>query len=252
MLVLSRNENQSVLFPNLDISVSVVSIRGKKVTLGFEAPKDIEILRGELERRIKEQSATTSAMDQHALRNRLNSVVIALHLVAKSTDRDSDEIDTVISNALRDLNELNSAIEPSNGEIAGQHRRGHPEKTDKPTALVVEDNDNERRLLAAYLRLSGYEVAEVPDGVDAIRYLEQNMVPDIILLDMNLPKLNGARTVSRIRQTPALKEVKVFGVSGSNRSSWKIPSGERGIDKWFQKPVNPEKIVRELDVLARG
>lgn len=249
MLVLSRRENQKVVFPNLGISVAVVAVQGKRVKLGFEAPSDVEILREELEpKRSGRAVSQRTTIDRHTIRNRLNAVVLTLHLLAQHGDMDSEDANVAISKALWELDELDQQLQgpvrvsapPARRTLASHQRR----------ALVVEDNENERGLLAAYLRARGYEVVEAEDGVAAIEYLERNEHPDVVLLDMNMPKLNGAKTVSRIRHTPELRQLTVFGVSGTERSQWQVPLGERGIDKWFQKPVNPESILHELDALA--
>ncbi|MCA9263950.1 MAG: response regulator, partial [Planctomycetales bacterium] len=117
-------------------------------------------------------------------------------------------------------------------------------------ALIVEDDDNERSLLAAYLRMRGYAVEEATDGISAIEYLKTHSNPDVVLVDMNMPRLNGAKMVSRIRHTPRWRDLRVFGVSGSERSQWRLPLGERGVDRWFCKPVDPESIVHEIDELV--
>lgn len=251
MLVLSRKENQSVVFPNLGISVSVVSVKGKRVRLGIDAPSDIPILRGEL-RDGANNASSHHPLDRHAIRNRLNTVALSLHVIAQSSVLDPHQSDEAIKRALSELEVLNDEL----GDIGSRGKKltSKTQRTEAResirTALVVEDNDHERSLLSAYLRMRGYSVVEASNGLEAIRLLEQATLPDVVLLDMNMPRLNGAKTVSRIRMSPQLRDIRVFGLSGTDRTEWKIPLGDRGVDGWFLKPVNPESIIEQIDELA--
>ena len=74
MLVLSRKENQRVVFPNLGVSVEILRLDGSRVRVGIELPDDVRILRGELVDEQELLEANESARKQkHDLRNRLNS-----------------------------------------------------------------------------------------------------------------------------------------------------------------------------------
>ena len=93
MLILTRKEDQSVVFPNCGIVVHVLSVKGRTIKLGFEAPKDIEVLRGELlgdsstpptarsASVAAGKTSTTSESEQiHDLKNRLNTVTLSIQL----------------------------------------------------------------------------------------------------------------------------------------------------------------------------
>lgn len=256
MLVLSRKQNQKVVFPNLGVTVAVVSVQGNRVKLGIDAPSDIAILREELADESTTKPPRQLEFDRHAIRNRLNSVMLSLHVMQQNAILDPFEYDQAIATALRQLEELNEELGKAGGSVNEKSHRepvvheGFTVSQVGRRALVVEDNDHERSLMSAYLKRCGFEVIEAEDGQAAIRYLETNEIPHVILLDMNMPKLNGAETVNRIRHTPALQDVRVFGVSGADSREWKIPIGSRGVDRWFQKPVNPEAIVKEIEDLV--
>ncbi len=99
MLVLSRKEDQSILFPNLGISIEIVRVQGNKVSVGVEAPKAIRIVRGELQS-ISDSStqATTTEVSlgtlikvlapevQLQLRDRLDAAGLAVHAVQKQCE----------------------------------------------------------------------------------------------------------------------------------------------------------------------
>src|SRR5262249_29674807 len=71
-------------------------------------------------------------------------------------------------------------------------------------ALLVEDDRNERELLASYLRMAGIEVDVAGDGCAALEYLRRPEPPDVVLLDMGLPRCDGATAVKIIRGDPQL------------------------------------------------
>src|SRR5947209_4217970 len=115
-----------------------------------------------------------------------------------------------------------------------------------PRALLVEDDPNERELLAGFLRHSGLEVDTAGDGCDALDYLRSRGRPDVVLLDMGLPRCDGATTVRNIRRDPAYAGLRIFAVTGSSPDEFDLGSGPGGVDRWFQKPLDPESLLRSL------
>jgi carbon storage regulator CsrA len=118
------------------------------------------------------------------------------------------------------------------------------------TALLVEDNRNECTLLASYLRLNGIAVETADDGVDALEYLEGHERPDVVLLDMHLPRFDGPSTVAAIRRNPRFEGLKVFAVTGASQAEYGIPIGPAGVDRWFTKPINPPGLIDEMSGLV--
>jgi len=74
----------------------------------------------------------------------------------------------------------------------------------------VEDEENERELLAGYLRLAGFLVDTAGDGCDALDHLHAGERPDVVLLDMGLPRCDGATTACEIRRDPACSGLEIF------------------------------------------
>ncbi|TWT82147.1 Response regulator MprA [Planctomycetes bacterium CA13] len=247
MLVLSRKKNQSLRFPNLDITIEILRVDGKTVRVGVDAPRDIRILRGELpdsedieqEKAEAELAAEKEGHARHELRNRLNTANLALHLLQRQLDlgRISDAEQTLVR-AVESLAELDRlAAEPVSTrqelKVDGTCR-----------ALLVEDNDNERQLMAGFLELCGYKVDAVEDGVAAMEYLETHERPDIVLLDMHMPRMDGPKTVSAIRSNPDYEGIKLFAVSGAEQQL--VPTGDQGVDHWFSKPIKPDEFAHDL------
>jgi CheY-like chemotaxis protein len=113
-------------------------------------------------------------------------------------------------------------------------------------ALLVEDEENERELLAGYLRLAGFAVDTAGDGCDALDRLRAGEQPDVVLLDMGLPRCDGATTAREIRRDPARAGLKIFAVSGHSPNEYGLDFGPGGIDRWFDKPLDTEMLLREL------
>jgi len=265
MLVLSRKEDQKIIFPNLGISVEVTRIQGNNVRIGIDAPRSIKIVRGEL---LDDPKAALNAFEQlesrlseldlatrHKLRNHLNTASLSVTVAQKQLERGgSEQAEIFLSQAVEALNELNQLFESTamggNKELPTMTAEVPTKKTAASmgnwTALVVEDNDNERELLAGVLEMAGFEVIAVSDGQAAIDYLSLHNRPDIVLMDMNMPRLSGPQTISRIRAELSGNDLPIFGVSGLTQLEANIPLGERGVTGWFSKPVNPNQMVDHL------
>lgn len=103
--------------------------------------------------------------------------------------------------------------------------------------LVVEDTPDVRELLKAMLQAVGYEVLEAADGVAAVE-LALTALPDAILMDMSLPKLDGHRAVQLIRREPALRGVPVIACTALNQWEWRGKSIVAGCDAFITKPID--------------
>jgi two-component system OmpR family response regulator len=101
-------------------------------------------------------------------------------------------------------------------------------------------------LLAQYLELNGYKVQVVPNGKEAIQWLQENEHPDVVLMDMNMPEMDGPETIQQIRSNRHLNSLRLFGVSGLDQEEAGVTTGEDGVDRWFTKPVDARQLIREL------
>lgn len=100
--------------------------------------------------------------------------------------------------------------------------------------------------MKGFLEMCGYQVDAVEDGYAALGYLAENQHPDIVLLDVNMPGLDGPSTVTAIRNNPAYSGIKLFMVSGEDRESVNVSEGDSGIQQWFSKPLEPNAFAKDL------
>jgi carbon storage regulator CsrA len=243
VLVVSRRLNEDIVFPNLGIRVRVLRAAGNRVRLGIDAPEFVEIRRSELE---DDVPAAQALPLNHRIRNELNTVRLALEVY----DRQIEIGD--LDGANRTFMQLIGCLRRAEGECAPllpPEPMSRPEPTDArhPRVLVVDDDDNERELLAGLLQMDGCDVVTANDGLDALDTLAHNVQPDVIVLDMHMPRLNGRDTLSAIRSSDRFRDVVVFAVSGSAPEQHGIAVGQRcGVDEWFKKPLNPNRLVSQI------
>ena len=96
--------------------------------------------------------------------------------------------------------------------------------------------------------MNGINVETASDGQDALDYLRSHDRPDVVLMDMRMPRCDGPTTIAAIREDASYADMKVFAVSGSDPSEYSLPSNSRGVDGWFTKPLNPQKLVDQLNL----
>lgn len=247
MLVLSRKSAEEIVFPALGVTVRVLRTSANGVKLGIEAPKHLQVLRGELascDDLISTIRSLSSTFCSHELRNRLNALILKLELLRRAearglTDADLPLIESATS-ALTDLDQkFVQLVDPdTHSDIA---------PSQKLRLLVVDDDANERELLVAVLSMHGFEVTGAQDGVDAIEQLNRSTLPNAVLLDLQMPRLCGEETLRCIRSDKRLNTLKVIGISGSSPRMQVLPDGLAGFDAWFSKPLQLEKLVHLLD-----
>jgi len=117
--------------------------------------------------------------------------------------------------------------------------------------LVVDDNRDGAASLARVLELSGQHTRVAADGLSALREAEA-FRPDVVLLDIGLPKLNGFEVARRIRQQSWGQLVILVAVTGWGQEEHRRESSDAGFDAHLVKPVDPIKLVRLLPSLTRG
>lgn len=107
--------------------------------------------------------------------------------------------------------------------------------------LVVEDEHELRQLIAHWLETRGYQVVEAADGRDAVDLLTAGLEPDVILLDLTMPRMDGRAFLEWLRAEPKHAHRHVIVASG-----YLEEEPPAGVDRAFAKPFRPDLLEREL------
>ena len=116
--------------------------------------------------------------------------------------------------------------------------------------LVAEDNPVNRELLRELLENRGYAVVEACDGQEALRMIEQTH-PDILLLDIGMPVLDGFAVMRKIRENPSLAIPPVLAVTAYAMKGDRDNVLNAGFDGYLSKPINARDLANELERLLR-
>ncbi len=141
--------------------------------------------------------------------------------------------------------------------VAPARREDAQEKTtpsSRRRVLVVDDNRDSAISLGMLLQLMGNEVRTAHDGLEAVRAAEV-FRPDVVLLDIGLPKLNGYEAARRIREQPGGGDIVLIAVTGWGQEEDRRRSKEAGFNHHMVKPLEPaalEKLLAGLQVMPQG
>jgi len=132
------------------------------------------------------------------------------------------------------------------GDVAGAGGRGAG-----TCVLLVEDEDQLRRVMKDLLERDGYTVAEARDGVQALDQVDR-LAPDVIILDLNLPGLDGYSVLAQIRSRPATRGIPVMVLTAKGDEDNEVRVFELGADDFITKPFRARALSARLEaVLGR-
>jgi PAS domain S-box-containing protein len=117
--------------------------------------------------------------------------------------------------------------------------------------LIVEDNADARESLSLLLRLSGHEVETSENAMEGLEKLAA-FAPDVMLVDVGLPGMDGYDLARRVRERPAARGVALIALTGYGQTEDRRRAQEAGFDVHLTKPVEPDRLRKVLDELARG
>jgi two-component system cell cycle response regulator DivK len=117
--------------------------------------------------------------------------------------------------------------------------------------LVVEDDAQNSYLIGFILEKGGYTVVAASDGEQALEILETEQ-PDLILMDMLLPKMNGYEATKRIKAREGSKDIPVVALTAYSMKGDREKILESGCDGYISKPIDPETFVAEMEEYLRA
>ena len=110
--------------------------------------------------------------------------------------------------------------------------------------LIIEDNESMLLLMNHYFSKE-YEVHAAKNGMDAMYWLNEGVIPELILLDWDMPIMDGAKFLEGIRSSNFFREIPVIIISGSEEQTIKKKATSR-IDYYFSKPFDPKEISEKI------
>jgi CheY-like chemotaxis protein len=140
------------------------------------------------------------------------------------------------------------ADEPSPERPRASRERARTAPAASPRILVVDDERLSAVSLRKLLGMKGYEIRTAYDGLEAVTTADE-FRPDVVLLDIGLPKMNGYEVARRIRQQPWGQAMVLIAVTGWGQEADRHRSQEAGFDHHLVKPVDPTELLRLLAVL---
>jgi DNA-binding response OmpR family regulator len=115
--------------------------------------------------------------------------------------------------------------------------------------LVVDDDEVIRRLIAVNLQLEGFEVETAVDGQDCLDKVTE-IDPDVITLDVMMPRLDGWETAVQLRRSPDTAHIKVVLITARAQEDDKTHGTRVGADAYLTKPFDPNEMIRVVRELA--
>jgi len=117
--------------------------------------------------------------------------------------------------------------------------------------LVVEDSVTQREMITDLLKGSGLEVTVASDGVEALEQIE-DLRPDLIVLDIVMPRMNGYEVCRQIKSNPKTQNIPVVMCSSKGEEFDRYWGMKQGADAYIAKPFQPTELVGTVKQLLRG
>ncbi|MFN2449910.1 MAG: response regulator [Candidatus Baltobacteraceae bacterium] len=124
------------------------------------------------------------------------------------------------------------------------------EDTEGKRILVVDDDRNLRKIIQTNLELAGYDVVTAANGKEALDVLDA-MQPDLVVLDVMMPVMDGVETAKLIRRHPANTHVPIIMLTAKGEVEDKLAGFEAGVDDYITKPFGPQELLARVKAKIR-
>ncbi len=111
--------------------------------------------------------------------------------------------------------------------------------------LAVDDSASMRQMVNFTLKGAGYEVVQAADGVEALEYARDHAV-DLVLTDVNMPRMDGITLVRELRQLPTYRYVPMLVLTTESGQDKKMQGKQAGATGWIVKPFNPQQLLATI------
>ncbi len=117
-----------------------------------------------------------------------------------------------------------------------------------PKILLVEDTEDNRQMMKKLLEMSGYQVVEATNGREAVEFAAR-VKPQIILMDLSLPFIDGLAATRQIRSLPGLSDVPIIAVSAHDSADFHSHALEAGCNAYITKPIDFPELEETVNSL---
>jgi two-component system, OmpR family, alkaline phosphatase synthesis response regulator PhoP len=120
----------------------------------------------------------------------------------------------------------------------------------KPKILLVDDDPDIIELLEYNLEKEGFEIATASDGIKALE-IAKTFLPDLVLLDIMMPKMDGIETAANMRKMPELKNTFILFLTARSEEYSEVAAFEVGANDYIVKPIKPRALISRLKALVK-
>jgi two-component system chemotaxis response regulator CheY len=117
-------------------------------------------------------------------------------------------------------------------------------------SLIIDDSRAMRRILTSIVKGIGYQVVEAEDGVDGLEKLEADPSIDLVLVDWNMPKMNGLDFVINVRARPQYEKLHMVMVTTETEPARMARALMAGVDEFVMKPFTPSILIDKLKLIG--
>jgi two-component system, chemotaxis family, chemotaxis protein CheY len=118
--------------------------------------------------------------------------------------------------------------------------------------LVVDDSRAIRRIIAEIMKQLGFEVSEAGNGIEALQRLEELGAPDLVLVDWNMPQMNGLDFIKAVRANPSYSDLPLMMVTTETEMERMSLAYMAGVNEYVMKPFDKATILDKLQLLGIG
>ncbi len=118
--------------------------------------------------------------------------------------------------------------------------------------LAVDDSPAMRQMVSVTLRSAGHEVVEAPDGQEALDIAKQQPAVDLVITDVNMPRMDGITLVAQLRTLPSYHLTPLLLLTTESSPQSKQQGKQAGATGWMVKPFHPEQLLATLERVLSG
>jgi len=120
----------------------------------------------------------------------------------------------------------------------------------RPKIIIIEDDPALQMVISRFIE-SRFDVSVFNNGMDALAYLQEGNIPDIIVSDLNTPQLNGYEFIKQVKSSGFFNAIPIMILSGEESTESRIKCLEAGADDYLVKPFNPRELEARINVILK-